>query len=368
MTEFVDWKEVKRSEFSAVYEQRIISPVVTKYPVNNNFSVKAYVPLRSNPVPVAILLHYWGATDNTLEEAEAKLLNDKGIAAVVIPLPYHLGRTPEGYKSGQLAIQSDISQFSETMTQSVLDVRRVIDWVETKKEFNRDAIAIGGTSLGSLVSILTFAVDDRIKAASFMLGGVDLAQILWRSSAVVQQRDSLRRKGYTEERVREEIAGVEPARYLRENDLRPTFVIGAKHDTVIPPESTEKLIALLNNPQVLWLDTGHYGGFVVQNRILRTIASFFETTLSGKEFEAPKTFYSPTIRLGFNYNPDSNFQVAVGLDIWHTGANDEGFASVLATPRGVQGFVGYRLSRELAVGASLTRKRTTWGVFWSIVL
>jgi dienelactone hydrolase len=366
--EFPQWKEVSRTEFSAVYEQRIVSPVTTPWLVNNTYTIKAYVPLRSAPVPVAILLHYWGAADNELEASEAKMLNDKGIAAVVIPLPYHLGRTPESYKSGQLAITSDISRFSETMEQSVLDVRRVIDWIQSRKEFNPDEIAVGGTSLGSLVAILAFGVDERIKAASFMLGGVDLAHILWRSSAVTQQRDSLRRRGYTEEKVRLELEPVEPSRFLRKDDPRPTFVIGAKHDTVIPPESTDQLIALLNDPEVLWLDTGHYGGFVVQNRILRTIARFFEDTLNGKDFEAPKTFYSPTIRLGFNYNPDSQLQVAAGLDVWHTGPHDEGFASILGTPRGIQGFVGYRLSKELAIGASLTRKRTTWGIFWSIVL
>ena len=337
-------------------------------PVNDSYTMKAFVPFRSSPVPVVILLHYWGATDTGLEEGLAQMLNDRGIAAVIAPLPYHLNRTPAGYRSGELAIQPDLHKLVGTMTQSVMDTRRVIDWIQTRREFKGDAISVGGTSLGSLVAIMTFATDERIKSATFMLGGSDLAQILWRSSRVVEQRDSLRRKGYTIEKVREEIAPVEPGRFLRKDDPRPTFVIGAKHDTVIPPDCTQLLIDQLGNPKTLWMDTGHFGGVFVQNRLLRNIAKFYDDTLNDREFEAPNAFYAPTIRLGLNANGDSGLQVAGGIDVWRTGKNGEGFASALLTPRGVQGFIGYKLSKELAVGASLTRKKTTWGIFWSIVL
>ena len=44
-------------------------------------------------------------------------------------------------------------------------------------------------------------IASRAQLGSHLLGGVDLAQILWNSSRVVAQRDELRQKGYTGKRA-----------------------------------------------------------------------------------------------------------------------------------------------------------------------
>ncbi|MFX9638786.1 hypothetical protein ABTO85_20010, partial [Acinetobacter baumannii] len=78
------------------------------------------------PVPVVVLLHYWGAPDTKVEDEIAQLLARRGIAAVAMPLPYHLGRSPMGRRSGELAIVPDPRSLNQTMTQAVLDVQRTI--------------------------------------------------------------------------------------------------------------------------------------------------------------------------------------------------------------------------------------------------
>ena len=165
-------------------------------------------------MPVVVVLHYWGASD---QKAEVSLANDllrRGIAAVLMPLPYHLSRTPAGYRSGQLAIQADPKVLVATMSQAVLDVRRTVDWIETRPEFDSRHIGIVGTSLGSLVAANSYGVESRFGPAAFVVGGADFAHIIWNSSRVVTQREDLRRRGYTEERMRDELKPIEPLEFL----------------------------------------------------------------------------------------------------------------------------------------------------------
>ena len=168
--------------------------------------------------------------------------------------------------------------------------------------------------------------------------------------------------------MREELKEVEPLNYLDPSASRPSFVIAARYDTVIPPADSEKLIAALGNSQELWLNTGHYGGVLVGPKISRTVARFFQATLNGQEFEAPTVFYSPTIRFGLHTNDETGVQVIAGLDVWRLRAAGKTFASVLVTPKGVLGYIGHTVSRELSIGITITRRRTTWGVMWSVVL
>jgi len=366
---FDQWREAGGDEFGREFRVAFPSPLVSGFPENDNVNLRAFVPTDAlGPVPIVILLHYWGATDTALEEAMARQLNLAGVAAVIIPLPYHLSRTPEGTYSGELAVQADTAKLVATMTQSVLDVRRTLDWVATRPEFDTTKIGLGGTSLGALVAALVFAVEPRITCGCFMLGGADLAHVLWNSSRVVGQRETLRQRGYTEDRLREELVTIEPLTYLNQAARRPAFVISARHDTVIPALSTARLVDSLGSPETLSLDTGHYGGALIQSKLVRAVVRFFTETLSGKTFRAPKSFYAPTVRLGLVLSSERGLQVGAGIDVWKSNARGDAFATAMVTPQGVQGFIGYRLgSAGLAVGATVFPKRTSLGVFWSTV-
>ncbi len=358
-----------RSEFSTEYSVSFPSAAVSGIAPNDTVRPRIIVPTGTfGPVPVVVLLHYWGASDVSLERNIAKRLAQAGVASVIVPLPYHLDRTPQGMVSGQLAVEPDMHKLQATMRQSLLDVRRAVDWIESRSEFDKTKIGIAGTSLGALVSALAFAVEPRFAASCYLLGGADIAHILWHSSRVVSQREELRRQGYTEGKVRQELAGIEPLNYLDKADTRPSYVIAAKFDTVVPPADAEKLIGALGNVQSTWLDTGHYGGALVQNKLVRAVAGFFSQTFRGPGFAAPNSLYAPTIRWGINLNDETGLQVMAGIDVWRLRANGETFAAVMITPRGGAGFIGHTISKNLAIGVTVLRKRTTIGALWSIVL
>lgn len=365
--QFEPWHEIESDEFSKVYDLSFPSAYQSRYPENDTVRVRAYMPTDSiGTVPSVVLLHYWGATDLRLEAQIGRELNGKGIAAIVMTLPFHMSRTPKGTRSGELALQADPESLIASMTQSILDLRRTVDWIETKPEFDKSRIGLAGTSLGGIVGSLGFGIEERFKLGSFVLAGADLAGILWNSSRVVSQREEMRQRGFTEEKLRTALSVIEPANYLRASSARPTLVIAASLDTVVPPANSRKLIELLNDPTVVWLSTGHFGGALVRGRIVRTVANFIESTFRGQKFQAPASIHAPTLRFGLVYSGEKGLQVAVSTDLWHADASGKTFAAAMLTPQGPQGIAGYRVSTGLAVGAIVFPRRTTLGISWNV--
>jgi len=366
---FAPWRDVQQTEDSSEYVEEFPSPAVSPVAVNNVVPLRVFVPASADgPVPVVLILHYWGATDLRSERSLALELNRSGIGAAIMTLPYHLTRTPVGRKSGELALEPDPKRLAATMSQATLDARRAIDFLQTRPEFQKQPIGICGTSLGALVASLTYAVDDRITHATFVLGGVNLAHIIWSSSLVVRQRDILRRHGFTEDKLAEAIKSIEPLNYLANRKPGSSFVVGGQYDTVIPKVCTDELISALDSPKILWLDTGHYGGIFVQRKIMREVSKYFASEFGGKAFQPPKALYAPTIRLGGKIDTGNGFDLGVGLDLIKFDRLGNRFSTLFLTPRGVQLFIGQTISNGLSFGLVGSTHKAGIGLVWSTVL
>ncbi|MCW5947592.1 MAG: hypothetical protein KIT74_11250 [Fimbriimonadales bacterium] len=366
-----DYREIPRPSDpeQTITILRYPSPIVTDKTENNTVDVEVHLPRTARtPMPMVILLHYWGATDLGVERRFARNLNDRGFAAAILTLPYHLQRTPAGIKSGDYAIRPDVEFLRETMTQSVFDIKRLVDWIEARpQQFDINRIAVAGISLGAVIGALVLGVEPRVTAGAFLLGGVDLAGLLWNSSITISTRNGLRSQGYNEERLREALESVEPSRYPRQSLGENVIVIGARFDDIVPRENTEQLIDMFDAKQVVWLNTGHYGGALAEQRLYRTVADFFESRFLGAEFAQSRTVGLPTLRIGVHYNTDYKLTVAAGLDIWRA-PKGQGFVSAMITPEGPMAFAGANLTKGLTAGVVVTPRQITWGVFWGVVL
>ena len=356
----------EESEFWKRYTLTFESAVTTEVTPNDVVPLLITVPTEQiGSSPVVVLFHYWGATDLSVERNLGDRLAKQGIASVAMALPYHLQRTPPGTRSGEMAITPDPAQMRLLLIQAMADLSRTIDWIETQPNLDSSRIGLSGISLGAIVSSLAFGVEPRVKAAAFMLGGVDLAGIFFTSSRTVGLRDDMRRNGYSVESLREALAPVEPLTYLRSDDPRPAYIIRARYDTIVPPGQTEKLINALPNAKLLELDTGHFGGALVQNRLLGTVADFFAHALRDRAFAAPTRFFAPTLRIGALTSGTEPATLFAGMDLWRGGS---GFATFMLTSQGPRGFLGFGVGRDLGIGLYASPRRTTWGVLWNIVL
>ncbi len=367
-TSFSNWSQQSSASGQLEYLASFPSAFDSKNQVNDAVQLRVLLPEESDTPPAMVLvLHYWGASNLRIERALALDLNQRGIGAAILSLPYHLGRTPTGFSSGQLAIQPDPKKLESTMTQAVMDVRRSLDFLGQRKECG-PLLGIYGTSLGAIVSSLSYANDPRLKSAVFLLGGVDLAKILWESSRVVPIKDELKRKGFTENSLRSELTKVEPGNYLPRKEPGRTLVMRATFDSVVPPECTDELIAKLPGSQVLEIDTGHYGGVFVQGRLLRAAADFFEAVRDEKEFVLPKKLLAPTIRLGALASSPDGFDVVAGIDILKFDPSGKSYASFLLTPRSPVVWFGTTIGTGLNLGVSVSNRRVGFGLLWSTVL
>lgn len=367
--QFADWKEVDRTPTAIEYTVSFPSAMDTPYPANNTVPLRVLMPANATgPVPAVIVLHYWGTRDLKVERALGAELNRHGIAAVLITLPYHLTRTPPGYVSGELALEPDPDLLIQNLVQSVWDVRRSMDWIDSRPEFDHSRMGIAGASLGAVVATLAYGIDQRLTAATFMLGGVDLAHIIWVSSRTVREREMLRKQGFTEDKLRRALEPVEPLPFLRARTTGTTFVIGANYDTVMPRGSSDELIKALGHPKTLFVDTGHYGGVFVERRLLREVGNFFGSEFAGKDFVPPARIYAPTVRIGGIANTATGFDLVAGVDLFKFDRRGDGFASLLISPRGPELFVGRRIDSRITFGVLGTRRRVGAGLFWSTVL
>jgi len=266
-----------------------------------------------------------------------------------------------------MAIQSDPEKLKATMTQSVMDARRCVDFLESHLECGR-LLGIHGTSLGAIVASLVYAVDDRVSNATFLLGGIELGKIIWNSSLMTPIRDELRAKGYNENRLSAALESIEPAFRLRADKPGRTYVIRAKYDTVVPPECTDALIRALPASKILEIDSGHYGGVFVQEKLLREVANFFEAVKQDKDYTPPLKIVTPTIRVGVTFEAPSEFNIAAGFDLLKFDKKGKTYASFLLTPKNPVLWIGSDVVNGLNAGVGISNRRIGFGLFWSIVL
>lgn len=366
-TSFRPWQLVSETEESVEYLVQYDSAEKSGFPENDRVQMRVILPAAVEKPPMVMILHYWGAPNLRVERALTRELNDRGLGAAILVLPYHLSRTPAGAVSGAMAIQPDPVKLNSTMRQAVLDVRRGLDFLQTRSECGR-LIGIYGTSLGAIISSLSYAVDDRLTNAVFLLGGVDLAKIIWNSSLTSPIRDGLRSKGWSESALEEALRQVEPSQYLREKSNARTLVIRANYDSVIPKECTDDLIRLLPSSQVLSLDTGHYGGLVVQGRLLRETANFFAAVAENRSYRVPEKIISPTIRVGVMARASGRFDVSAGFDLIRFNKSGKDYASLFLTTNDPVLWIGTEVVKGVNFGVGLSRKDTGIGIFWSTVL
>lgn len=348
---------------------RFPSPVLTESPRNNTVEALVYRPRdAARPMPVAILLHFFGAVNLRFEERMAAELNRRGIAVAVLTLPYHLGRAQASGQSGLEALRPDPAFLARTVAQAVLDCRRLIDYIETQSDMDANRIATVGTSLGGILSSLVHAVDDRVVANASLLAGADLAHIIWTSTVTTQLRGQLQARGVNLEGLRAAMEPVEPLTHARSDLGERMLVVRALYDDVILPEDTDKLIEAFDVAHVVALPTGHYGGALLEARLYRLVGDFLSSEFRGLSFSAPDAILGPTIRIGLQYNPATELSLVAGMDLYRVGKRPELFASAFLSTEGVLFFVGRPIAHGFAVGVTYAPGGFTWGVAWTFVL
>ncbi len=162
-------------------------------------------------------------------------------------------------------VEKGLHHTERVLWHSVIDFRRVIDWLVEGKGRNPNRIGVMGVSMGAIVAALALAVEPRIAPGAIILGGGDIATILATSKErrVVRFREGVvRAKGMTLEQFHEEasrvMAPVDPLAYATRADPKSILMVNGRFDRTIPYDCSEKLWQAMGRPLWITIPTGHY--------------------------------------------------------------------------------------------------------------
>jgi len=248
------------------------SEVKTRWPEANTVFAEYYLPKVSGKVPAVIVLDVLEG-NFVVARNVARALADNGIAALAMHMPFFGKRRPkDDIETGMLS--GYISFARDAMTQAVLDIRCAALWLRGRKEVDPDKTGIVGVSLGAIVAGVAIGVDDGFAKNALVLGGGDVAEIIWNSPETADLKKRLLEKGYTIQRLREELKPVDPLTYAHRINAPTVIMFNGKKDRTVPRECTLKLWEKAGRPKIVWYNTSHFGMVLYVNKVMEQIVAF----------------------------------------------------------------------------------------------
>lgn len=195
------------------------------------------------PTPVIILVH--GLRDHANVDymrAGEKYLRNAGYAVLRINLSDHGDRKKDDY---DYALLEGLRYHSrEIITQSVFDLRRAIDFIETLDGLDSNRIGYFGISLGGVIGTILSGVDERIKVPVIALAGGRM-NFMFGTKALTAATKSY-------------LYPIDPIYFVKMISPRPLLMINAEQDEVIPPLSSKFLYKKAKKPkEIIWYPTKH---------------------------------------------------------------------------------------------------------------
>ncbi|NOY78374.1 MAG: hypothetical protein GXO76_10960 [Calditrichaeota bacterium] len=130
------------------------------------------------------------------------------------------------------------------IVQTVFDLRRAVDYLQSRSDINPARIGFMGISLGGITGAVFCGVEPRVKVSVLALAGGGLKVLF----------------GYRmfSARVGNLLAPIEPLNFVAKIAPRPVLFINASRDEVIPPMLAKRLQKAAGKPKhVVWYPTKH---------------------------------------------------------------------------------------------------------------
>ena len=258
-----------------IYRLTYPSPVKTPWPENNVVPAEYYVPRGASAdakVPAAVVLDILDGSA-ILPRMMARAAAQRGLAALYVPMPCYNDRRPAGGAHSKL-LRAEPTRVVDGLRQTVMDVRRARAVLASRPEVDAKNLGITGISLGGIMTALSAGVDGGFARVAPILSGGDLADITFHCHEMRKLRAALLDRGVTRQSAAAVFAPVEPLTFAGRVDAARCLMINAATDEVIPRQDTEALARAIGNPQVLWLQAGHYSALSYFPLMQKTVIDF----------------------------------------------------------------------------------------------
>ena len=195
------------------------------------------------PCPVIILLHGLGDR-KTVDYIQAghDIFIDSGYSVLRIDIANHGDRKEHNYDfnltDGYRYWTRDI------ISQTVFDLRRSIDFLETRPEVDSDRVGFFGISLGGVIGTIFSGVDERVKVPVIALAGGNLSLMFGLDALTEDTKDFF--------------SIIDPINFVATISPRPLLMINAENDEVIAPITSKLLFNKAKNPkEIIWYPSKH---------------------------------------------------------------------------------------------------------------
>lgn len=242
---------------------------------------------------LVIVLPIWGSsTYPSRKIAHGYAKRSRGDANIV----WILGETPlfpwESLKSSRseqefIRVATDSA---ERYRSAVIDVRRLLDWADSRAEIDAERIALVSFSMSALTAATLMGNDARISAGVLMMGAANYSEVFAACEGQpMNVRDHvLKSYGWTVDEYRDFFEGLfgagDPVRFSGRYDPEKILMIDATFDDCMPSSSRDALWQATGRPERISLLYRHKRAFysltpLGLNFVRRKIYRFLDETL-----------------------------------------------------------------------------------------
>jgi dienelactone hydrolase len=289
-------KLLDRSNRLTRYQVEFPSAISTEHLGNNRIMAEYFLPLQGSGVPLVVIAHGMGDSSLIPCRMIANSLAKRGIASLIIYLVFNRKRIPEVIKTKFPRLSPE--EWFESYQISVIDIRQAIDWACGKPEISHEKIAVLGISFGGFIASISLGLDQRLKAGVLieMAGNSDMITnygLLLRLQYKMKKDEyrcsqELYAKYLSEvaakglERVAAEKNSylTDPKTYALSTRTRPTLMINAWLDEMIPRKAVLDMWQALNKPPILWYPSTHATIWMWYPLMGPRIGAFLKTALT----------------------------------------------------------------------------------------
>jgi hypothetical protein len=250
--------------------------------MDNTVYLKYYEPKNTEHFPVVLVLPHSAGSSDTIEGQFCQNLAEEGIGSVIVNMSYQEKRKSSHQWLKEELKKEDLKKICQLFKQLVIETRRTIDWLEEQPQVDKQNIGIMGISLGAVIAPIVVSMDARIKSALYILGGGDIAKIVYYGNELPFLKERLVKEKLTPLQFERKYSIIDPLNYGFQAKNIPTLMYNSIFDEVIPMESTIKLWRVLNEPKIYWVPATHYTAALFIGNVKSSMVEHFGNTLKYK--------------------------------------------------------------------------------------
>jgi len=230
-------------------------------------------------LPCVILMHGLGG-DKSMLKMLWPMLTNAGYALFAIDAQYHGERKPKD----ALPFFGVYPYYSrDALIQTVIDLRRAVDYLETRAEIDPKRIGYIGASMGGILGAMFAGVDERVQAPVLLVAGGNWKIMMDKSILSIFRENRENRPAKEIERALKAMEIVDPIHWVGRISPRPVLMINGDADDVVPVEANKALHEAAREPKkVIWYKGGHVPPPTEMPNVLNAIMNWLNEHLKAQ--------------------------------------------------------------------------------------